>query len=276
MLFRSHPTISGQRTDADIINDSGYVYLLGFERKKRFMRIAVCDDDQAIREELIQLIQKQVSDVDIVRYQSGEEMISAKGNFDIYFLDIEMGSVSGMDLARRIREQEEGVRQRSIIIFVTGYREYMEAAFDVNAFHYLVKPIDEGKFSEVFSRAWKEMSVSSEQAKKYIIVKSTGAQKKLLLRNIYYIESGNKKVIIHTTDGTLEVYGKMEELENRLGSTFYRCHRCYLVNMEKISAYSADNIQVINGDNLLLARKKYSDFIKTYMRYVKNGGIVNV
>lgn len=187
-----------------------------------------------------------------------------------------MGSVSGMDLARRIREQEEGVRQRSIIIFVTGYREYMEAAFDVNAFHYLVKPIDEGKFSEVFSRAWKEMSVSSEQAKKYIIVKSTGAQKKLLLRNIYYIESGNKKVIIHTTDGTLEVYGKMEELENRLGSTFYRCHRCYLVNMEKISAYSADNIQVINGDNLLLARKKYSDFIKTYMRYVKNGGIVNV
>ena len=152
----------------------------------------------------------------------------------------------------------------------------MEAAFDVNAFHYLVKPIDEGKFSEVFSRAWKEMSVSSEQAKKYIIVKSTGAQKKLLLRNIYYIESGNKKVIIHTTDGTLEVYGKMEELENRLGSTFYRCHRCYLVNMEKISAYSADNIQVINGDNLLLARKKYSDFIKTYMRYVKNGGIVNV
>ena len=75
------------------------------------MRIAVCDDDQAIREELIQLIQKQVSDVDIVRYQPGEEMISAKGNFDIYFLDIEMGSVSGMDLARRIREQEEGVRQ---------------------------------------------------------------------------------------------------------------------------------------------------------------------
>ena len=240
------------------------------------MRIAVCDDDQAIREELIQLIQKQVSDVDIVRYQPGEEMISAKGNFDIYFLDIEMGSVSGMDLARRIREQEESIRQRSLIIFVTGYREYMEAAFDVNAFHYLIKPIDAEKFSEVFNRAWKEASVSCEQTKKYIMVKSSGTQQKLLLKDIYYIESGNKKVIIHTTDGTLEVYGKMEELENGLGNIFYRCHRCYLVNMEKISAYSADNIQVTNGDNLLLARKKYSDFIKTYMRYVKNGGIVNV
>ena len=240
------------------------------------MRIAVCDDDRVIREELSRLIQKQVSEVDIVEYQSGEELINAKGNFDIYFLDIEMGKVSGMDIARHIREQEESGRQRSMIIFVTGYREYMEAAFDVNAFHYLIKPIDVEKFSEVFSRAWKETSVFYEQAEKYIMVKSSGAQQKLLLKNIYYIESGNKKVIIHTADGTLEVYGKMEELENKLGNTFYRCHRCYLVNMEKISAYSADNIQVTNGDNLLLARKKYSDFIKTYMRYVKNGGIVNV
>lgn len=240
------------------------------------MRIAVFDDDRAIREELSRLIQRQVPEVDIAEYQSREELINAKGNFDIYFLDIEMGKVSGMDIARRIREQEESGRQRSIIIFVTGYREYMEAAFDVNAFHYLVKPIDAEKFSEVFNRAWKEASVSYEQTKKYIMVKSSGTQQKLFLKDIYYIESGNKKVIFHTTNGTLEVYGKMEELENGLRKTFYRCHRCYLVNMEKISAYSADNIQVTNGDNLLLARKKYSDFIRTYMRYVKNGGIVNV
>lgn len=107
------------------------------------------------------------------------------------------------------------------------------------------------------------------------MVKSLGTRRKLLLKNIYYIESRNKKVIIHTTNETLEVYGKMEELENRLGNAFYRCHRCYLVNMEKIAAYSGDNIQVTNGDNLLLARTKYSDFIKNYMRYIKNGGIVN-
>ena len=233
------------------------------------MRIAVCDDDRTIREELFRLIQKQVPEADIMEYQSGEELINARGNFDIYFLDIEMGEVSGMDIARRIREQEENGRQRSIIIFVTGYREYMEAAFDVNAFHYLIKPIDTEKFSEVFRRAWKEAAVFYEQEKKYIIVKSSGTQQKILLKNIYYIESGNKKVIFHTTDGTLEVYGKMEELEKGLGNTFYRCHRCYLVNMEKISAYSADNIQVINGDNLLLARKKYSDFIKNVYEVCK-------
>lgn len=240
------------------------------------MKIAVCDDDRPIRKELIRLIQRQATDADITEYQSGEALICAGADFDIYFLDIEMDSVSGMELARHIREQEENSRKRSLIIFVTGYREYMEEAFDVNAFHYLVKPLDEEKFAEVFERAWKEASAFYEQEKRYIMVKSFGTQQRLLLKNIYYIESHNKKVIIHTTDKTLEVYGKMEELENRLGSTFYRCHRCYLVNMEKISAYSADNIQVKNGDNLLLARTKSSDFIKAYMRYIKNGGIVNV
>ncbi len=240
------------------------------------MRIAVCDDDRAIREELSRLIKEQVPEADIMEYQSGEEMIRDRERFDISFLDIEMGDISGMDIAKGIREQEEKDRYRSIIIFVTGYREYMEEAFDVNAFHYLVKPINQKKFSEVFGRAWKEAAALEEQIRKYIMVKSAGTQQKVLLQDIYYIESGNKKVIFHTANGILEVYGKMEGLENSLGDSFYRCHRCYLVNLEKITAYSADNIQVINGDNLLLARKKYSDFIKTYMRYVKNGGIVNV
>ena len=68
----------------------------------------------------------------------------------------------------------------------------------------------------------------------------------------------------------------MEELEKELGNAFYRCHRCYLVNMEKICAYSADTIQVVGGDELILAQKKYTDFVKRYMRYAKDGGIVNV
>ncbi|MCM1268405.1 MAG: LytTR family DNA-binding domain-containing protein [Bacteroidales bacterium] len=240
------------------------------------MRIAVCDDDWAIREELFRLIKKQAPEADIAAYQSGKEMISAGEAFDISFLDVEMGEISGMDVAKQIREKEESLAQRSILIFVTGYREYMEEAFDVNAFHYLVKPIDPEKFAEIFLRARKEVAASGEQNRKQIMVKSSDTRQKIWLRDIYYIESSNKKVIIHTTNGILEVYGKMEELENSLGNSFYRCHRCYLVNMEKISAYSAGKIQVTNGDDLLFARKKYSDFVKTYMRYVKNGGIVNV
>jgi DNA-binding LytR/AlgR family response regulator len=68
----------------------------------------------------------------------------------------------------------------------------------------------------------------------------------------------------------------MEDWESELVDSFYRCHRGYLVNLEKITAYSVDTIDLINGDSLILAQKKYADFIKAYMRYAKDGGIVNV
>ena len=97
-----------------------------------------------------------------------------------------------------------------------------------------------------------------------------------MLPSFVAIESSNKKVIYHTKNGRIDTYGKMEELEKELGNSFYRCHRCYLVNMEKICAYSTDTIQVVGGDELILAQKKYTDFVKRYMRYAKDGGIVNV
>lgn len=241
------------------------------------MKIAVVDDDRAICEAIVRLIKKQEPEAEVCQFLSGKEMLETEEIFAIYFLDIAMEEMSGLELAKKLRqEQEKQEISKSILIFITGYREYMEEAFDVNAFHYLLKPIDEEKFSQVFYRAWKEAAALEEQSNKYIIVKSSGIQQKIFLKDIYYIESNNKKVIYHTKDGRLETYGKMEELENELGNAFYRCHRCYLVNMEKIAAYSTDTIQVVGGDKLILAGKRYTDFIKHYMRYAKDGGIVNV
>ncbi len=241
------------------------------------MKIAVCDDEKAIREDMVRMIRKQAPDADVSVFASGEEMTAAEEDFDISFLDIEMGTVSGMDAAKYIREkQKQQGRKKSILIFVTGYREYMEAAFDVNAYHYLLKPIREEKFSDVFQRALREASLAEEREVQYILVKSGGIHRKVFLKDIYYVESCDKKVRIRTKDEVMEVYGKMEKFEKELGENFYRCHRCYLVNMENISAYSADMIQVLNGDRLLLARKKYTDFVKSYMKYARNGGIVHV
>ena len=241
------------------------------------MKIAVCDDDKIVREQIISLIRNEFPNAEIVYFETGEDMIKSKEDFVISFLDVQMGEVSGIDVAKHIREvQEKKDREKSIIIFVTGYREYMEDAFDVNAFHYLLKPIDEKKFHDIFSRALKEAFAKTEQKKRSVIVKCNGMQKKILLKNIYYIESNNKKVVFHTKDGKIDTYGRMEDWESELGDLFYRCHRGYLVNLEKITAYNVDTIDVINGDSLILARKKYADFIKVYMRYAKGGGIVNV
>ncbi len=241
------------------------------------MKIAVCDDDKATREHIISLIKEQIQDAEVVTFGSGEEMLKAQEDFDISFLDVEMKELSGMDVAKQIRqEQEEKGSARSIIIFVTGYEKYMNDAFDVLAFHYLLKPINEEKFRTVFERALKELSAIEERTKRYILVRNSGTQQRVYIKDIYYIESANKKVIIHTKAGVLESYGTMEEFGQMTGSGFYRCHRCYLVNMEKIVSYNADTIQVANGDKLILAQKKYNDFIKQYMKYAKDGGIVNV
>lgn len=241
------------------------------------MKIAVCDDDIAAREHIVALIKEQARNTAVMTFASGEEMLKAQEDFDILFLDVEMTELSGMDVARHIRQaQERNGSEKSMIIFVTGYEKYMNEAFDVSAFHYLLKPIDEGKFRAVFGRALKELFALRERTKKYLLVKNSGVQQKVYIKDIYYIESANKKVIIHSSAGILECYGKMEEMERITGNGFYRCHRCYLVNMEKISSYNADTIKVVNGDKLILAQKKYGDFIRQYMKYAKGGGIVNV
>ncbi len=185
----------------------------------RIMRIAVCEDESVVREDIVKLIQKYQPDADVTAFASGEELLEAGMQYDIVFLDILFDDrMSGIQTARSIREKQENDENRkSIIVFITGYREYMEEAFDVNAFHYLLKPVSEDRFAQVLDRAWKEQSA--------------------------YIESANKKVLVHTSGGVTEGYGKMERLEAELDGYFYRCYRCCLVNMEKISAYSTDIIR---------------------------------
>ena len=234
------------------------------------MKIAVCDDDKTVRDDIVHLIKKHIPDVNIFTFVSGEELIDYGEDFDISFIDIEMEKMTGIDVAER-----QG-SPKSIIIFITKYSDYMESAFDVNAYHYLLKPIDNEKFADVLKRAWKDAMIINERNNKYIMVKSFGVQHKIFVKDIYYIESNNKKVVIHTKDGIIASYGRMDELENLLGDEFYRCHRCYLVNMENISAYSADMVKVSNGDKLILAKKKHKDFVKKYTIYAKNEGFIYI
>lgn len=240
------------------------------------MRIVICDDDIRIREQLTSLINKQDQDADIRLFSSSEEMLSLGAEYDIYFLDIEMDGISGIELAKEIRKKEEKSEKRSVIVFVTGFKQYMEDAFDVNAFHYLVKPIKEEKFKEVFERAEKEIKYTNHHKEQYIIIKSGESRKKILFNEIQYVESCDRKVVFHMDWGAAETYARMYVLENKLGDTFFRCHRGYLVNLEKITSYTANSISVLNGDTIMLAEKKYTDFVKAYLRYAKNGGIVNV
>ena len=96
--------------------------------------------------------------------------------------------------------------------------------------------------------------------------------RRIMVRDITYVESNNKKVLVHTAHETIETYAKMREMETLLGNSFFRCHRCYLVNLSQVISYNADSATVRGGDVLLISGKKYSLFVKALLRHVKEGG----
>ena len=238
------------------------------------MKIAICDDNLKICAEISSLIRSQISDAEIFIFYSKNDLLQAEENFSIFFLDIK--AVDGIEIAKIIRRRQEiFCTPKSILIFVTGYENFMSDAFDVHAFHYLLKPIDTEKFSKILSQAVTEIKNFETQAEKFLLIKIGGAAKKIFLRDIFFAESNDKKIILHTVEGFFEIYGKMSALEIVLDENFYRCHRCYLVNFAKISAYNSKSITLSNGEKILLSTKKYNDFVKKFLHYAKKGGVIN-
>lgn len=239
------------------------------------LTIAVCDSDKNICEDIAHLIRRQRPEARIFLFRSKEELLAAAARFSILFLDVQ--GVSGLEIARELRRrEEEGRGPRSILIFVTGYREYMEEAFDVRAFHYLLKPIRPEKFRQVLEAACREAQQAEAQAESFLLLKTQAATVKLALQDIFFIDSSNKKVLVHTEGETYEVYGTMEAMELALGAGFFRCHRCFLVNLSKVASYTSDAIFLTGGRTVLLSRKKYGEFVKAFLRYAREGGIVDV
>ena len=150
------------------------------------VKIAVCDDEKNIRFYLVSLIKKQGWECGITEYASADAYLSDGKEHDIIFLDIEMGGSSagmdGMGLARHIRGME--AQKQPIIIFVTGYEKYVYDAFDVGAFQYLVKPVDEQKFADVFGRAAGQIVSEAEQRKKKLVIQYGGEGKAIPLNDI--------------------------------------------------------------------------------------------
>ncbi len=235
------------------------------------MNIAVVDDEEAIREQINNFIKKRNPDFNISGFATGEELLAAEKDFDMIFLDIQMEGISGIEVARTFRQSGVDV----VLIFITGIKEYVFEAFDVSAFHYLLKPIGEQKFLEVLSRAAEEVRKRKGQKERRIFIRAKNQGYTLSLNNILYIESRGKKVEIHTSDmeDVIASYITMDELERQLRDSFYRCHRGYLVNMAHIARYDSDSIFLSNGEKVYLTRKKHNEFVKAYMWYLQNGGV---
>jgi DNA-binding LytR/AlgR family response regulator len=235
--------------------------------------IAVVDDEKAIREHICGLVEEQQPESRIETYATGEELLASGKRFDIVFLDIQMEGMNGIEAARSLREKNANLGvEDTVLVFITGIRDYVFDAFDLYAFQYLLKPIDEGKFAEVLERAVREAAKKKER--RVLFIKSRNLT--LDQSEILYIESRAKKVEIHTVRQTIEIYAAMDELEGQLGDGFYRCHRAYIVNMDCITEYDSESITLTNGDRVYLTKKKYGEFVKAYMWHLQNGGVSSV
>lgn len=247
------------------------------------MRIGICDDEKEIREELKVKIKERigspVSDCsglgEIVSYETGEELLSDENVPDILFLDIHMPGKDGMEAAGELRRKKKGL----ILIFVTALEEYVFQAFDVGAFHYLVKPFSDERFYEVLDKAVAEYEENrredhknADREKRYMVVKTRGSRIRVILDTILYAEVFNRKIILYTTEGEVEYYGKMAELQTRLGEDFYRTHRGYLVNFQYVKKYDASGVIMENGKQVIMSKKQFPGFVKAYLRYNKREG----
>ena len=238
--------------------------------------ISICDDEKTIQQSLKYDVEKICADYgmtcQITCYDSGEEILESDAAKmpDILFLDIQMSGRNGMEIARELRRQHKNI----IMIFVTALSEYVYDAFDVDAFHYLVKPFPEKKLREVLGKALQQLQnlqeikeESQSETSPAILVKRGGLSTKVFLSDIIYAEVFNRKVMLHTLNGDIEYYGKLTDLSQQAGADFYRTHRAYLVNLKYVEKYNATTIWLEQG-TALLSKKQFSGFVRQYMQYI--------
>lgn len=232
------------------------------------LKIAICDDEQPIREYLKKLTEA-CTDAEIHVFTNGEELLSDRTAYDLILLDISLnqntGMLNGMDVAKKMREKSD-----AMIIFVTALKEYVFEGYDVGAFHYLLKPIDEHKFTEVMDKAINRLK--RERNVEPLIIRMDGNYIKIPVNNIIYAENEARKIILHTKnmkEKTYCFYEKMEALERKLGDNFFRSHRGFLVNLQEIVRYDNTSIELKNGETVFLSKQKYNDFVTAYMNYLR-------
>lgn len=233
------------------------------------MQVAICDDEKEIRDMLADKVRRFCPEAEILYFESGEELLEADSLSDILLLDIQMPGKSGMETARELRKRD----RRAILIFVTAIEEYVFQAFDVGAFHYLVKPFTDEKFESVFRNAVRQYQevlnrepYASEKEERCLIIKAGGIHTKVLLKDIVYAEVFNRKIILHKMEEEIEYYGKLSDLEKQTGEDFFRPHRAYLIHFKYVVKYDSSIIWMEKG-TAIMAKQNYSEFVKRYLKY---------
>ena len=219
------------------------------------LRIAICDDSAADRDYLAGLARRWAGQclhtVQLALYPSAESFLFAYAEdktVQILLLDIEMGQMDGVTMARTLRKDNDGVQ----IIFITGYSDYIADGYEVEALHYLMKPVDEDKLFSVLDRAADKLC-RNEQV---LTLELSGETVRLPVYQIRYAEVQGNYVTVHAkSDYTAKM--TLSELETRLDDSFFRLGRSALVNLGYVARVTKTAVTLNDGSVLPLPRGAY-------------------
>lgn len=247
-------------------------------------KIAICDDFQKDVELMALTVkrwaQKESVSVEVRTFPCAEEFLfqyEEQKDYHILLLDVEMRGMSGIELAKKIRRENDRVE----IIFITSHFEFSGEGYEVDALHYLVKPVAPDKLMEVLSKAARRLA--EEPA--FVTVALEGGILKLFEDDILYVEAFLHYIVIHVrsgiyTEGNRRTKGDIGSMnpaykikENisafaeRLSGAFYRTHRSYLVSLRHVVRISRTSVLLDNGAEVPLARGKYDGINRAFIEH---------
>ncbi len=218
------------------------------------MKIAVCDDEEAQRRMILKYLREWSEDkgeaVSAVAFPSAESFLFSwedDREYDLLILDIEMGGISGMELAEKVRREDEEIP----ILFVTGYETYMAQGYEVAAIQYLLKPMYREKLFAVLDKV-----ARGRRAEEKLAFQTEEGALLLPPSKIWYAEAAGHYCMLHTADAVWRVRHSITELVKRLGERreFVHCHRSFLVNMKHISAITRSEVVMDDDTRLPVSR----------------------
>ena len=197
-------------------------------------------------------------------FSSGEELLSGGGQIDICFLDIQMKGMDGMETARRLRAD----KFQGFLIFITVLKEMVFSSFEVQAYDYLLKPVEEKQFEKTMERLYASMRSAGEDS----MLIQKGYEGRIVQKDeIIFCEIIDRKIYLNLASGeVLDYYEQIENLETKLGSHFFRCHRSYLINLRHLKGYKRGVAYMDNGREVPVSRLRSKEFSGVILQYMKN------
>lgn len=233
------------------------------------INIAIIDDEK-VQVELIEKYVKiwcqgkniRVKTESFYSAESFDFSFSMDKKYDILLLDIQMPGKNGIELAKKIRKEDDRVN----IIFITAITDYIQVGYDVSAINYLVKPINQKKLFECLDKAISKIP----KEEKTILINVDGETHKIKQGDIIYIEAFSHFIAINTINEKYTARKSISEVEKELdGELFVRCHRSYIASLKYIKRIGSNELQLDNEDIIPISRRQYSNTNMEFIRYFR-------